>query len=318
MTALLPAPLLTPPPPTAKSTPWLELLERSPLCVSVHDRHSRVVSVNAAYARLLGYSVAEARGLTADDITHPADRAQRSQVAAKLFAGELDEAVGDGRMLHRDGHPMWVRVFASAVTVGQERLIMVCVSDVGGWQSRVDELHHAATHDELTGALNRTGLFASVAELMSRGRAARLALLDLNGLKTINDFYGHAAGDQAIRVTAECLLAAGAGEWLVGRLGGDEFAIVCPDADVDLVAKIAAALAGPITVAPGVSFPVSASIGQTMLLPGDEFAAALHDADERMYVHKRGGLPRPQMLPHQATAGRTRLRQQESAQAVWA
>ncbi len=299
--------------PVVATAPWQELLERSPLGVIVHDELDRVVHVNASFARFLGYSQAEVRHLTADAITHPASRAHRNEMAARMIAGELDETVADGRMLDRNGRSIWVRIFASAVTVGDERLIMVCITDVDAWRSSVEQLRHAATHDELTGVFNRSGLLAGAAELMNRGREARLALLDLDGLKTINDFYGHAAGDQVIRMTAAFLTAEGAGEWLVGRLGGDEFAIISSPADVELRARIEAALDSNITVAPGVSFAVSASVGEALLCPGDDFAATLRAADEQMYLHKRDGARRPTILPHQGTDGRTLFRRHELA-----
>ena len=295
------------------AAPFQELLDRSPMGVIVHDEHDRLVHVNAAFARFLGYSQDEMNQLTADDIVHPDDRAGRDEMVADLIGGELHEAVADGRMLDRNGRAIWVRIFASAVTIGGDALIMICITDVDAWQDRVDRLQYAVTHDELTGVLNRSGLLAGAAELMSRGRAGRLALLDIDGLKTINDFYGHAAGDQVIQLTAELLAAEGAGEWLVGRLGGDEFAIVSPHADVELWVRIEAALARGTVVLPGVSLALSVSIGEAVLSPADELASTLRAADEQMYQRKRNGPRRSGVLPHQGAAGRSRLRERTAA-----
>jgi len=266
---------------------WQELLERSPLGVVVHDEQGQVVYASASFARLLGYSLAEALNLSAHDIIHPDDRVVRDELAAKFSRGELDEAVADRRLLDRAGRSIQVRVHKSAVTVGNERLIMVCITDVGAWQARVDQLRYAATHDELTGVLNRFGLLAAVAELADGGCVAPLAVLDLNGMKAINDCYGHAAGDQMLRRTGALLQDAGAGNWSVGRLGGHEFAVVSPHDDGELQAQIEAALDASITVAPGVWVAVSASVGETVLRPGGDIATALRAADEKMYLHKQ-------------------------------
>ncbi len=293
--------------------PWQELFQRSPLGVVVYDRQGRVVHVNASFAGLLGYSLAEAQTLSAEDIIHPDDRVERDELAARLARGELDEAVADRRLLDRDGRSIQVRAYKSAVTAGDQRLIMVCVTDVGPWQVRVDQLSYAASHDQLTGVLNRSGLLTAVAELTDGGRAARLAVLDLDGLKAINDRYGHAAGDQTLRATAASLQDAGAGDWLVGRLGGDEFAVLSPHVDVELRARIETALDRRITVTPGISFAVSASVGEIVLHPGDDVIAALSAADEQMYLHKRDGAPRPAGVPRQGTADRRRFRRPEPA-----
>jgi len=268
------------------------------------------VRANASFARLLGYSLAEAQALSVDDVIHPDDRVERDGLAARLAGGELDEAVADRRLIDRAGRSIQVRVYKSAVTAGDERLIMVCITDVGVWQARVDQLRYAATHDELTGVLNRSGLLAAVAavaELTDGGRAARLAVLDLNGLKAINDRYGHSAGDQMLRATVALLRDAGTGDWLVGRLGGDEFAVLSPHVAVKLRARIETALDRRITVASGVWLTVSASVGETVLHPGDDVTAALSAADEQMYLHKRGGAPRP-TTPRQGSVDRRRLR----------
>lgn len=100
-------------------------------------------------------------------------------------------------------------------------------------------LTHAATHDPLTGVLNRTGLTAMLTARMVEhdGEGDGLVLIDLDDFKAINERYGHATGDEILRETARRLEAIMPAPRRIGRLGGDQFAILLVDrsiADNDL------------------------------------------------------------------------------------
>ncbi len=92
------------------------------------------------------------------------------------------------------------------------------------------QLHQAATHDQLTGLLNRAAvldfLTHDVARRRDAGETVAVLFVDLDGLKTLNDDYGHDVGDRAIAVTADALREAVGPCDVVGRLGGDEFLVV--------------------------------------------------------------------------------------------
>jgi diguanylate cyclase (GGDEF)-like protein len=99
-------------------------------------------------------------------------------------------------------------------------------------------LHEAATHDGLTGLLNRAAVLDYLTHDVSRRREAgetvAVLFIDLDGLKPLNDTYGHEVGDTAILATAMAL-AVSTGECdVVGRLGGDEFLVVlCHEHSLD-------------------------------------------------------------------------------------
>lgn len=96
-------------------------------------------------------------------------------------------------------------------------------------------LSHAASHDILTGVLNRTGLTGMLAARMAESDAADdgLLLLDLDDFKSINERYGHATGDEILRETARRLQAAVRRPDRIGRLGGDQFAVLLADRNAD-------------------------------------------------------------------------------------
>ncbi len=105
------------------------------------------------------------------------------------------------------------------------------------------QLRHVATTDGLTGVLNRAA-FLTCADVELRraqrtGKPLSLLMLDADNFKTVNDRYGHAAGDEVLRsLASDCQVAMRAGDGL-GRLGGEEFAIVLPGASLEAGKEVA-------------------------------------------------------------------------------
>lgn len=93
------------------------------------------------------------------------------------------------------------------------------------------ELREQATHDGLTGTLNRNEFLRRTDEVFERGASGVVMVADLDGFKALNDGFGHHAGDHALRRFADICRAVVGERGLVGRLGGDEFAVLLPYAE---------------------------------------------------------------------------------------
>ena len=263
---------------------WRAMIDALPLPVVVHDQQGRVAYANQAFADLLGYRLTDVLAMSADNLIHPDDRRARDELATRLGSGELDQAQTDRRLLSSSGHTLLVHTHKAALTVGERRLVMVCIQNVGHWHTQIDQLSHLAAHDELTGCFNRAGLTIQLNRLLTDGRSGRVALIDLNALKRINDIHGHAAGDELLRATAGQLQAADP-QWTVGRWGGDEFVVAASDT-ASLRPAIEAALDIHIAIA-GHRVAVTAAIGETQFSFADTLVATIDRADLDMYRHKR-------------------------------
>lgn len=159
----------------------------------------------------------------------------------------------------------------------------------------LQQTRHAAQHDPLTGLSNR----ALFGELLNRqlagamrhnGRFAVL-MLDLDGLKRINDEGGHAVGDDALRATARRILHTMRAADAAARLGGDEFAVLLDDVDEPQARAAAIRLLAALTTPDdGYPEPLSASIG-VAVWPGSgaEAGEILNVADTALYAAKRSG-----------------------------
>ena len=138
----------------------------------------------------------------------------------------------------------------------------------------------AATRDALTGLLNREGFLRAYAGL-GPGTPLTLVMLDLNGLKRINDLGGHSAGDAHLRAFAERLGALLPEGGAAARWGGDEFALLLPHVSADTALRTLEALDRP----PLGGGPVCAS-GAVALRAGEPLQRALALADAHMYETK--------------------------------
>lgn len=141
---------------------------------------------------------------------------------------------------------------------------------------------YAATHDPLTGLLNREGLARAWPGLVPARPV--VALLDLDGFKAVNDQYGHAAGDALLTAIAGRLYEQVHG--VAARLGGDEFVAVL--LTTQTLPRLAEALAAPVTLPDGATVRVSASIG-TSHSDDQDLTAALARSDAAMYRAKATG-----------------------------
>jgi diguanylate cyclase (GGDEF)-like protein/PAS domain S-box-containing protein len=175
------------------------------------------------------------------------------------------------------------------------------VRDITERKQREEQVTFMAYHDPLTGLPNRAMLEQHLELVLVRARhdqsAAALLYLDVDRFKSVNDTYGHEAGDVFLCDVAARLRAAARSGDLVVRLGGDEFVLVLGDLPAESAANVASAvaarvhegLAQPFQVA-GTSFQTSASVG-IALFPddGSDPASLLTASDTGMYASKRAG-----------------------------
>jgi diguanylate cyclase (GGDEF)-like protein/PAS domain S-box-containing protein len=173
-------------------------------------------------------------------------------------------------------------------------LIVVAVERHGKEQAT----QHAALHDPLTGLPNRALALDRLAHALARrqreGIDVAVFVLDLDRFKTINDSFGHAAGDEVLLALAPRLTAAVRVTDTVARLGGDEFVVICPEVDAvsgvtDVTRRLAAAVAHPLIVDSGEHF-FTVSTGIALAATGNDTPASLlGDADAAVYRAKERG-----------------------------
>ncbi|GHA82398.1 GGDEF domain-containing protein [Lysobacter bugurensis] len=158
-------------------------------------------------------------------------------------------------------------------------------------------LHRLATHDALTGALNRRSLGQELERAIDAARSdagtASLIVLDLDRFKHINDTHGHEAGDRVLIEFAHAVRDVTRRTDRFFRLGGEEFLLVLPGADATALARLCEALRDATRTRLEVGGePVTVSIGAAVLQPDETAREWLVRADRAMYRAKRAGRDR--------------------------
>jgi diguanylate cyclase (GGDEF)-like protein len=167
-------------------------------------------------------------------------------------------------------------------------------SEIVRLEQRGEMLDRLAHQDTLIELPNRRGFMPELERLIDRvnryGDKAALLFIDIDGLKKINDAFGHQAGDEALIQVARALAAGVRRSDCVARLGGDEFGILLDHADEDIARETAqrleARIAGCEFCFQGTCLPLSVAVGMTQIEPADTPETVMARADQAMYREK--------------------------------
>jgi len=247
--AMVAPPLPAPPPPE----PPLQVYAMQSLgqAIVTTDMDGRLVFLNPAAEQLLGVSRAQATGKLLEEVVGLVDENDRKQLS-----DPVREAVGGG---NGGPHNLNRRAVLLGKASGEERAIELAASplraddklvgavillhDVTEQRGLHRQMSYQATHDALTGLVNRRefeGRLDEAAEAARRGEASHmLCYLDLDRFKIVNDTSGHLAGDSMLREVAKLLREAVRDSDTVARLGGDEFGMLLVGCPLDKARQIA-------------------------------------------------------------------------------
>ncbi len=286
--------------PDAEDLERLFDLSSDVLCVAAAD--STILAVNPSFIRVLGYTESELIGRPFLSMIHPDDLAQTIGKVSGLARGE-PTVMFENRCLTSTGRARWFqwsaqsdqtsgRIYASGRDVTEQHDVQEALarSDTT-LKGALDEVTRIANSDLLTGLLNRDGLLKELDQLPGMVSSYALLMADIDGLKSINDLYGHVAGDRALVAVAEFLTREDA---IVGRYGGDEFLTILKNAgrrEAELYREeVTSSLrkAKVLDSVTGDNVEVSATLG-IAIYPDDSknIDELLILSDEAMYAEKR-------------------------------
>ncbi len=198
--------------------------------------------VNRSLCEIVGYSEAELLVTDFQTVTHREDLGNDLAEIYRLLSGETLTCQLEKRYIHKLGHDVWTSANASLVrdAAGLPLHFIFQIQDITERKRAEAAIRTLSLADELTGLYNRRGFLAfSKQHLNSLHRTNKgvvVVYADLDGLKTINDSFGHKEGDRALTRTAELLKETFRSSDVLGRLGGDEFtalAAVDPEGGIE-------------------------------------------------------------------------------------
>lgn len=268
------------------------------------DAHGAVTYMNDAAVGLVGrrFEVLEGHDLVSSLNLHDPDSKKPAEDLIKR-AIESRQSVRRTELcslFRPDGSEFFVRETINPVLDEMFELtaLVVVLTDVTEHQQKTRDLRHLASHDGLTGLLNRQAfelrMKRSIDAAHRSETAAGLIFIDLDRFKAVNDASGHAAGDEVLRRVADRLRSAVRPSDAIGRLGGDEFAVLLEECDATRSGEVAERLLRSLnslhTQWDGIVHTTGASIGLAQwtaeLQNVESWAAA---ADGACYEAKRRG-----------------------------
>lgn len=239
---------------------------------------------------------------------HPDDMPHVRKDLAAHIAGETAFYHSEHRMLHKDGHWLWVLdrgMVLERGPDGQARRMVGTHTDISEQKALEAQLKALATSDPLTGLANRRHFLERLREEYARIQRypeARSCILmaDLDHFKQVNDRYGHAIGDLALQHFSALLRQESRETDLCGRLGGEEFGLLLPGTDSQEALLFARRLCTRLRDTPlkveGQTVAMTVSIGISRIKPGDRQAEeSLQQADKALYRAKNAGRDRAEL-----------------------
>jgi diguanylate cyclase (GGDEF)-like protein/PAS domain S-box-containing protein len=269
------------------------------------DTNGKILFASPAVRDLGGFDPHQLVGQQALDLVQPGDIASVQQAHAQALANPGHSYSVEYQVLLPNGVTRWFETRTRAVCNihGESEGAISSIRDVTERKSLETRLSFEANTDALTGLPNRRAFFSSVREsLANAGPVAgccALAICDLDYFKSINDRYGHAAGDtvlQAFGLIAKTTLRA---TDMIGRIGGEEFGIlICdatPEEGLAICERLRLAFAAtPIMLTDGTYISATCSLGMTRLAPARTVDVAFAQADAALYQAKNLGRNRLQ------------------------
>nr|WP_081488736.1 diguanylate cyclase [Cupriavidus basilensis] len=256
--------------------------------VSFIDMSERYVFVNEAYAQRFNLPVRQIVGLTVRELW-----GTPSYVASKPYLEQAYRGTSVTFSLEgKDGDEYMEVTYQPAWNDNKDAVqgLYMFARNVTSERQKMRSLEAQTLTDHLTGLLNRKGFDRRMAEAMARAGAnhgsAALLLVDVDDFKTINDTYGHAAGDQLLAAFGARLSACVRAGDAVARIGGDEFGIVLDDAlNIAMLERIAQAIvhaAGRAHFIEGQTIVATASVGMAIHYPDARRARRFRSMESAM------------------------------------
>jgi diguanylate cyclase (GGDEF)-like protein/PAS domain S-box-containing protein len=274
------------------------------------DRAGRIDYMNAAAERLTGWKFSEARGQRIQDVCLLDSITQdtsASGVVAKLSEDAVIPLEGSksGVLRRRDGSKVTIHEHAAPIKDRDGHMVgmVLVLRDITQEHAFTERLEHQASHDALTGLVNRAEFERRLRAATDGPRGERehaLLYFDLDQFKVVNDTCGHSAGDELIRRIANIVHEQLRGSDTLARLGGDEFGALLLNCGRDAALRVAEGIRHAISESrfpwQGKTFAVTASIGVLVIERNQrDISEIMSAADRACFAAKDGGRNRVQM-----------------------
>ena len=265
-----------------------QAVEQAPAPVVITTIDGIIEYVNLMFTRLTGYQASDVIGRNPSILKSGLNSEKLYQNLWETIRADK-EWKGELANRRKDGSIYWevVKICPLRNADGKTTGYLKVSQDITERKQYEDDLRYLGTHDQLTGLYNRTYFDAELQRLEnSREFPLSIVMVDIDGLKQVNDQHGHSAGDTLIKGTAEVLLSAFRSSDVVARIGGDEFAILLPRTDHETVTLALQRVKSVESDAVLGHFAQALSTGAATAESPEQMPETFKLADQRMYQNK--------------------------------
>lgn len=272
---------------------YSELIDILPVGVMIEDSNGKILKVNRAMEEITGYSRDELLENTVFETVVPENQKEVAEEnIEKIMNGEI--LIHELPSANSSGEERFIRLQERKITLpNNEHGIISIQSDITDKIKSEEKIKYASYHDSLTDLYNRSYLENKIQSLNQEKRLPTAVIMaDLNGLKLVNDTYGHHEGDKLLQKMASILKSSCRDNDLIARWGGDEFVILLPETDRKAVKKVVKRINKKISntfleFEDGSKLPLSAALGYGIKKHYyEDIFEILDDAESKMYKNK--------------------------------
>jgi diguanylate cyclase (GGDEF)-like protein/PAS domain S-box-containing protein/putative nucleotidyltransferase with HDIG domain len=258
------------------------------------DANGNVVVMNEKAESLTGYRQEAAEGKSLEQVFYLVDSISRER-----WLNPAEPVYANQRTVHFDSQKILMSHSGSEIPVegtispilnetGKTDGAVVIFRDYTERKKKQDEILYLSYHDQLTGLYNRRFFEEELKRLdTERNLPMTLVIFDVNGLKLINDAFGHQTADQVLQTVAWALRRECRSDDIIARIGGDEFVLLLPQTEWDMAETISNRIQQSIKSEKVQSIQLSVSFGwETKRQPEMEMTEVFKNAENNMYVHK--------------------------------
>ncbi len=258
------------------------------------DIEAGSVNLSCRLFEMLGYAPGEIRPTirAVFELIHPDDKQRVRTVMYDQLSRTSSPFGVELRMITKGNEFEWVCFRGKVVSRDENGIpsrVSGIISNITEKKRSEESLQYISMHDPLTGLFNR-GYFETEMSRMEQSRQypVSIVLADIDGLKAVNDRFGHTEGDRLIKQASQVLRQSFRAEDVIARIGGDEFAVILHLADAHTVKdalKRVRTCQSLLNEGNG-DFPLSVSLGAATAERNEQLHDAFKLADSRMYRHK--------------------------------
>jgi diguanylate cyclase (GGDEF)-like protein/PAS domain S-box-containing protein len=266
------------------------IFEGAGVGMALLDRDGTIMLSNPAMQEMLGYSRDELMGTIGGDMMDADDAESARQSLADLFEGKHYRVQVERRFKRKDGSDLWARVTVGLIQYGNgnNSFAVGMMEDVTERIDAIEAIRYLSFHDKLTGLYNRAYFEEELKRLDTELQLPLSVIMgDVNGLKPVNDAFGHTVGDELLVTIGDIIKQSCRKEDIISRWGGDEFVVLLPATTDRAALKICDRIRQACETADCRPIPLSLALGtSTKDRPAKLLDEVLKESEDRMYRHK--------------------------------